>query len=295
MMWRKYCRWVCTLVCALITVSAARQGLSSSADVCAVETVAPLSAEGIVYYPLSAEDQRKTLTVRLKHSGRCKFALGFLPATAPVLQGPGDPMRIDFLGQRGQLIAMNGNPYEFLGVQRAINTTELSFQVRFPSGQVRPAGEYGNTFALRIFSGGEVLQELDLRLSVEVAAQADIQLAGNGGRSYSGLDFGKLHSGAVRSALMSVRSTGAYSLEVVSENRSVLKHETAEGDIARIPYSAWLDGVLLDLGSGVGQSTYDPAIEKRHFSRLKVQVGETRERLAGEYRDTLRVTVLLLE
>lgn len=265
---------------------------------CALEAVSVEGEAGLVYYPFAKRDEVRPLRLVIDARGQCRFGLALLPTSVAQLQGPGRPLNVTFRDRGDQIIPLNGNEQRWIEFQRTSRGTEVDFAVSLPRGQARRAGNYSNTFVARIFADGRPLLDIDFPLSVRVAAQADLHLAGNGegqlGRS-TVMNFGKLETGKTLSALMAVRANGAYNLTVSSENNGQMRHVSLVGENTAVPYTASLDGQPLSLQSGTDSRDYSIPNDGEQMRNISVQIGDVKGRMAGQYRDTLRVTVTLLE
>ncbi|SHF76753.1 hypothetical protein SAMN04487965_2653 [Microbulbifer donghaiensis] len=282
----------------LWSVGVAAIAADDGEDACTIQEVALESPSGLVYYPFASREGAGQLRLVVAAQGQCRFGLALLSTSGAQLLGPGQPLNMTFRDRGNQVIPMSGNEQRWIQFEQTARGAEADLAVRLPRGQARRAGDYENTFVARIFANGRALYELDFRLSVRVAPQADLQLAGNAagqlGRA-TVMNFGKAETGAKRSALLAVRANGAYNLAVASENRGQLRHVSLIGDNTAVPYTAWLDGQQLSLrGSGDSRNFPEPG-DGKHMRNISVQIGETQGLMAGRYRDVLRVTITLLE
>ncbi|WP_193165744.1 hypothetical protein [Microbulbifer hainanensis] len=282
----------------LLLLGAAAYASEDGEDACSVQAVSVEGQSGFVYFPFADRDEVRELRLAIDSRGQCRLGLALLPTSGAELRGPGQPLNVTFRDRRDQVIPLNGNEQQWVPFEQTARGTIASLAVGLPRGQARRAGDYVNTFVARIFANGRPVREIDFQLSVRVAPQADLQVAGNAegrlGRS-AGMNFGELETGETLSALLAVRANGAYNLSVASDNKGVLRHTSLNGDMAAVPYTAWIDGRRLSLQGGADMQNYAAPQDGRRLRNISVQIGETRGRMAGQYRDTLRVTVTLLE
>lgn len=280
------------LLACLLTASTAR------ADECDIRHVDLQQPGAFTYLPFAQREQSRPLRLRIESQGNCALGIGLLANSEEVLKGSGGVLRVAFINPRGLNLSANGKEIQSLSFVPAGNAIETQLNARIDAKQVLPAGQYSNTFTLRLFEGGRPVKDLDFTLSANVASQAELQLAGNSRArvgSSAGLDFGVLSKGKTQMALLSVMSNSAYSLAVSSENGGVLQHVNGTDELSRIAYLAWLDNQLLSLSQAESRLAYDVPQSGARVSQLKVQIGETEMRRAGEYRDTLRVTLTMLD
>lgn len=267
-------------------------------DACLLEAVSLEGQSGLVYYPFASRDEVRPLRLVISARGQCRLGLALLPTSGAKLLGPGQPLNVNFRDRGDQIIPLNGNEQSWIRFQQTARGNEFDFVVGLPHGQARRAGDYANTFVARIFANGRPMLDADFQLSVRVAPQAGLHVAGNGegqlGRS-TVMNFGKLETGETLSALMAVRANGAYNLTVASENNGQMRHVSLTGENTAVPYTAWLDGQQLTLQGGTDARNYSTQNDGKNMSNIRIQIGDTRGRMAGQYRDTLRVTVTLLE
>ncbi|WP_237068499.1 hypothetical protein [Microbulbifer guangxiensis] len=286
------------LGCLLIPLATVVHASEVEVESCRVSSISLEGPTGLVYYPFASRDEVSPLRLTIGASGRCRFGIALLPGSGAQLQGPGQPLKLSFHDRGDRFIPMNGSEQRWLNFERVSKGYMVDLAVRFPVGQARRVGDYRNAFVLRVFSNGQLVRDIDFQLAARVAPQANLQLAGNAegqlGRG-AGMNFGELETGESLSALLAVRANGAYSLAVASENYGQLQHVSLRGENTSIPYSAWLDGQKLSLQSGKDSRSFPAPNNGRELRNISVQIGETKGRIAGKYRDTLRVTVTLLE
>ena len=288
----------------LVSVFSFLNGVAASAaddkdEPCSLKGVSIEGPSSLMYYPFANRDEVRQLRLVIASRGQCRFGLALMPASGAQLQGPGRPLNIAFRDRGDQVIPMNGSEQSWIDFERTSRGIETELAISLPGGQARRAGDYRNTFTARVFADGRPLQDIDIPLSVRVAAQADLHVAGNGegqlGRS-TVMNFGSLETGETLSALMAVRTNGAYNLTVSSENHGRMRHVSLSGgEETAVPYTASLDGQPLSLEGGPDGRDYSAPGDADQMRNISVRIGEVRGKMAGRYRDTLRVTVILLE
>nr|WP_010133548.1 hypothetical protein [Microbulbifer agarilyticus] len=285
-------------VLAVLCLFLPAQPTYAQAGACDIKEVELQQPTALTYFPFRDRQQNGVLRLRVKTSGQCNLGVGIAGNARSSLQGPGGDLGITFLNARGQRLPASGTESravsfvpngEFL---EAVLTTQLRAQ------QVLRPGQYRNTFALRLYESGRNVNELDFSVNASVMPEADLKLAGNSqsrtGRA-AGLNFGELRKDKALTALLSVNANSAYNLAVESENGGFLQHTNEQSELGKIPYSAWLDNQLLLLSNSGSNQRYDLPDSGQRVSKVLVKIGDTSNRRAGEYRDTLRVTVTILD
>lgn len=293
-------KWMAAFAISVLTSlsGVAISAPDDSEDACSIEAVSIEGQADMAYYPFANRDEIGQLRLVVAARGLCRFGFALLPTSDALLMGPGKPLAFSFRNRGDQVIPLNGNEQRGVLFEDGARGREASLIIELPRGQARRAGDYRNNFVARIFSNGRPLQDIDFQVSVHVAAQADIHVAGNGegqlGRS-TVMNFGRLETGETLSSLLAVRTNSAYNLVVSSENHSQMRHVSLEGENTAVPYTASLDGQPLSLQNGVDTRDFSTPGDGNQIRNLSVQIGDTRGKMAGQYRDTLRVTVTLLE
>ncbi|WP_295802084.1 hypothetical protein [uncultured Microbulbifer sp.] len=291
---------------AAVLLSVALLGLNSAAvlaaadteDSCALEAVSLEGQADLAYYPFANRDEAGQLRLVVSARGVCRLGFALLPTSDAQLMGPGRPLNFAFRNRGDQVVPLNGNEQRWIQFEETARGKEAEFTISLPRGQARRAGDYRNNFVARIFVNGRPVQDIDFQLSVRVAAQADLHVAGNGegqlGRS-TVMNFGRLETGETLTALLAVRANSAYNLAVSSENNGQMRHVSLAGEDTAVPYTASLDGQQLNLQGGGDRRDFSIPNDGEQMRNISVQIGDTSGKMAGRYRDTLRVTVTLLE
>jgi len=171
---------------------------------------------------------------------------------------------------------------------------EFQFYSTINGGQAVGAGSYRDRVTFRVYSIqgngiGEVVDIRTVEVSTHVAAavQANVVVGGISRQldgSTSMLDFGQMQSGAARSFDLEVSGNSGYSVTVQSDNGGRFMDRTRSQGV---PYTLSVNGasvrldrpVSLSYGGGYG----------RH--QMTVTLGDVSQALAGDYSDSLVVTV----
>lgn len=185
-----------------------------------------------------------------------------------------------------ELVIPSGDTREFF----------ISLQVRRPV-QTPPAPTEA-VFTLRLHdldNGAQVLATADARLSANIVAMAQINIAGSSasfGSTYGidTVDFGNLETGKAQTVYVQLRGNSPMRMTIRSDNAGLMRHETLR-DAAGIAYTVGLLGV-----------TYEPA-EPRQFGGLlstglygtnlplTLTVQDVANLPAGRYSDVLTLSI----
>lgn len=187
-----------------------------------------------------------------------------------------------------------------LRIGRLGQTRESSAaEFRVTAGQNIGPGRHDATFEvlLRDAESGTILDRRDATAIIDVAAKTAISVVGLQPRALRrfpdspirnlAMDFGELETGEAQTAYVQVRSNGAYTLTLESENDGALLHEKS---VAVISYAGALDGAVVDLSS-IGRTTGAPTDLRGRQHALRIRIGDVTQKPAGAYADEITVTV----
>ncbi len=155
-------------------------------------------------------------------------------------------------------------------------------------------GRYVQSLDLSVTAAnGMSLGTAPLTLGIDIVAAALIGVKGEVSRVRGGLsiDLGELEPGERQLPVtLYVFSTGAYRVSVSSLNQGRLKHESAQW---YVDYRMWLGRQTLDLSAPDG---FDVVADHWHFDDypVRIEIGETAGKRAGEYMDRVTFTVAAL-
>lgn len=285
------------LACAVPTVA-------SAACVASIRSISVIP--NVMYDPFDGVDRSVTFSVVVQNDGAEACSLGLAIAS----DDPG-PRLFKFGGASIEYYVTTGNGSAYvndIGVPRGViplpatlgSSVPVTVRVKVPAGLIAPASTYSDMFRLRLFrnqsSGPPVALDTERTTngSAVIEARAQVNIAGTGPSSFGTgsvekLKFGTLESGVVRNANVQVRATAPVSIRIKSENRGALEHEILHS--AKVPYTMTLGGDGINLASPV--TVFKPAPVS--FSGINypmvLTIGETTGRPAGEYEDTLTITV----
>ena len=122
--------------------------------------------------------------------------------------------------------------------------------------------------------------------------RAQVNLSGTSGSfgevgSMTVVDFGIAKKDAVRKLFVQLRSNTHSKLTIDSENKGVLKHKDYPKEAPPIPYTAKLDGEVVDLTKQF-EAEYDlPKTYAGQSIPLELKLGEVKGAMAGKYADII--------
>lgn len=271
---------------------------SEATPSCDLGSVGVRSDRTADYLPFSNQPETLVLTIEGAGKNACRIDLRLSSATDGTLIKDNHELEVSIRTRQGRRLIPNEKSLVSLTLLPS-NATGVSAELiaHLPPRQLVAPGLYEGAFELEVLREGDNRSNIPFNLSALVASQADIRLAGRGGRgAQQGIDFGTLETGREESALVSVRSNGAYAVEVESENNWHLELETPASENAKIAYSSWFNEFPVSAQSVARvPEIYRPSGRDENLSRLRFRIGETEGKPAGRYTDTVRLTVVLLE
>lgn len=170
---------------------------------------------------------------------------------------------------------------------------QFEFAWTIPAGTLVPAGTYKDTvkFTLYQVTGGQAgstedTQNVTFQAKVYATVGASLIIDGSSRDLQSGgtLDFGTLSAGLSKSFTLVVSGNTGYSVNLASENRSILRGPSN----ATVPYTARVNGATASL-SGSSGITFTYSSNQSHSVALTI--GDVSRALAGTYQDNLILTV----
>ncbi|MFN4025431.1 MAG: hypothetical protein ACK4MQ_11405 [Hyphomonas sp.] len=250
------------------------------------------------YMPFN--DQAEILNIRVDGSAKsaCRATLRFSSGTGGGLLLRASRLDILFRTPQGRrLDPRSEDQFSITLLPATANSVSADLIAVLPPRQSVAAGLYEGAFELEVVSPESGDQRAAFSIGALVASQADIRLAGqSSGSSGQGVDFGVLEKGREETAFVSVRSSGAYTVELESMNHWFLERAGWEAPDAKIAYSIWFNDYSVPRHSVARvPQIYEPTGQKGKLGRLRFRVGDTAGKPAGLYQDTVRITVVLLE
>jgi hypothetical protein len=193
-------------------------------------------------------------------------------------------------GSRRYLVVKNLKPS-----QRAT----VNYSLVLPRGQFSAPGSFqdgdiGITLHQRSPSGAIKAPPEDsgsLIVVQNVKASVGVSIAGGG--IATTLNFGDLAEGKERLVSLNAVANYAYSLRLKSRNHSMMKLDPViDGQNWTIPYSLQINSEPVSLDSDVKLRRLPPSLSLgRESHLLKFRIGETRDRMAGLYRDVVTIEI----
>lgn len=295
--WRRcdaaHAGWTLHAVTAALAVFAH----SSPTWACSGQLSGALTAEA-AYAPFQALDTSKEMQLSVQNTGdaECVFWLGVerLATTDETAT-----LNFELRGHDGTWsssgAATLSGPAWLASRRLAANERyDIPLTLAIPAGQVLPPGEFIYSFDVTLSAapdarapqGAEPLQSRALRLSIAIAAQLSINIAGAGVRKT--VDFGELATGGQKQVRIETRSNQRYQLDVLSRNGGVLAMAPPY-ETWRVPYALVLDGRPVQLpgtvgpfaGTGLAGSQFD----------MEFTIGDVLNKRAGLYRDEVTIEI----
>ncbi|MDD2729945.1 hypothetical protein [Malikia sp.] len=159
------------------------------------------------------------------------------------------------------------------------------------TGQWISPGLYRGSLRLTLLDEqGQTLDRRDVEFKSMIHSVVHAQFGQSNsasGLNSTRLDFGELRQGARRSAALAVQANTGYTITLSSANGGRLVHNSlAQG---RVAYQLRLDGRPVALNQPIaGLSANRPG---RQSHDIEVEIGSMQQVLAGEYRDSLLITI----
>lgn len=158
-------------------------------------------------------------------------------------------------------------------------------------GDLISHGLYTQSLELTVVDlDGTILGARPLTLGVEIVPSATIGIKGqvSSARRSNEVNLGELSQGVQEIPLIVyVNSTGGYRVDVSSENQGRLKHESS---VWYIPYRLRMGEHDLRL-SGIDGFEVVSDEARRDNYRLQINIGDTSNKRAGSYSDTVTFTI----
>lgn len=261
----------------------------------------------ISYLPFSAMES--VSPVRLKVSG----TLGCGNLTVTFRSQNGNQLGGRLLGAASgemtyQVRFANGRVARLDGIVGELLSALLSpllgstyeFFIVVPPGQVVLAGPHSDRLVVEIANNGVRLDSRDIPVVADVQPQARISLEGSvaGGFTPVGsgsIDFGVLETGKERSAYLFVNANANCALQIRSANGGRLIRVGGDSEHEQVAYTASVGGVPIGLAtpaslpSPVGASSFLRSME------LRLRLGTVDWQVAGSYRDTITVDLVIVD
>lgn len=228
-----------------------------------------------------------SITFRSQQGGKLVGTSGFL--SYQVRFSNGRVARLD--GITGELLSALLSPL--------LGSTYEAFVV-VPPGQVVRAGAYSDRLLIELWNGATRLDQRDIPLLVNVQPQARLSVEGSltGGFNSAGggaIDFGAMATGQTRSSYLFVNSNANCTVRMRSANGGELRRVGGNSQREIVPYTATVGGTPVSLKT---QASLPSPLSNNSFMRsmeLRLTLGEVSWQVAGSYRDTITVDLVVIE
>jgi hypothetical protein len=296
----------CTIRTMLLVMGLAGHYPNAIASACELSISNISAIPNVVYDPFEGVARSANYSVEFRNAGATNCSVGLAIASQPagatrtfanganelryVLEWPGGAVFVNSLTSPLGAVAVPAG-----------GTKSVTLRVRVPAGLIAPAATYSGllTFrAYRVAPGPSIAVGTDRTATAgaTVEARAQVNIAGSSGNfgspfALERMDFGALSAGSSRNAIVQVRATSSVAITIASQNRGRLKHTVLTSD-AGVPYAMQLDGAAIDLGATSSTLSRSPPITLDGVNYpMNLQIGAVAGRPAGDYRDTLTVSV----
>ncbi len=290
------------LALALIALAVAQ---SAEADTCSVTLSRVTASPSLSYDPFEGVRGAATVEVEFVNGGSdpCTLALAVGQASggqrfftnhsgrlAYAVKLAGSDLPNDLTSPVGLVTVEGGNG----------KRTKLTLAIDVAEGQIAPAGRYRDEITVRAYdltARAFLSKERNVQLAAEVRSRAQVNIAGASGpfdKSFAlpKIDFGEIVAGAERTAFVQVRATSAVTIDVESKNHGVLRHTQFGDTVKGVPYTVRLDGKQLNLrGGGASLDRHPPITLEGASYPMVVRLGDAPPAMAGEYQDTITISV----
>jgi hypothetical protein len=159
--------------------------------------------------------------------------------------------------------------------------------------QLPTDGDFDQQLFVAAESGGDVLGEKQVELTLNVTPSAVIGLRGAYSTNSSGgayINLGALSPGPATTLLqLYVQSTGGYRIDAESANKGLLK--LASGQQWSVPYTLDIGGHTLDLSSNAHFDAPRLSTARQDLLPMGFVIGDTSQRQAGRYEDVITLSV----
>lgn len=183
------------------------------------------------------------------------------------------------------------------GLSLAPNETQLVTLDFFTEQYVAvPSGSYARELSvgIRLDNTTDLLEEFVIDLGLNAIPRAQVNIAGSAGifgqDTFSDfVDFGEPEVNESKRVFIQTRSNTVATVTIRSDNKGVMKHETANGSY--IDYRAELDGTVLDLSGDVVISNLNATDLDGDSSPLDLTIEELVNPFAGSYSDRIVIEI----
>jgi len=302
-----------TLMMAAAILLAAEPAMACSLSITDVTSTRWSGSRGQGYDVFSQERVAQAVTFRVQNrEGGCAFFATVVPVSftgsgAGFLRGGPQPLIYqvfkDASGDQRLMPRDLATENEvFISASRAgEGHMPFQFALVVPPQQVVSPGLYQDELEIRVYEGGLATGTLrDMRripVVVPVPAVAELSFS-QGGAFDPGLgsytvNFHKLQRASRRSIILRARANSGYRVLFRSVN-GALRH-VDPGDDSLVPYTMMVDGAVTPLQPGASREGITNPMSTDIGGRqhnIEFVVGEIGDASAGDYRDTISLTVI---
>ena len=254
------------------------------------------------YLPFSTSEVVSPIRMRVSGTLGCTgLSLTFRSQQGAVLTGSSGALSYQVRFSNGRVARLDGITGELLSalLSPLLGSTYEAFVV-LPPGQVQRAGPYTDRLLIELWNNGTKLDQRDVPLQADVLPQARLSVEGSVSGGFSGagggsVDFGSMATGMSRSAYLFINANANCLVQLRSENGGQLRRIGGNSQREIVSYTATVGGTAIDLAtpaslpSPVGMSSFLRSME------LRLTLGQVDWQVAGSYRDTITVDLVVIE
>lgn len=259
------------------------------------------------YDPYSARSVADSygIVVTNTSASPCSFGLNFQTADAQLqlgktlaftmLDASGRQFNPDLIGARPTV--------QLVSPEVAPNASyTFNYQIGLERGQSASAGSYSSALTLNLYAlhqgqiAGGALGSKTCQITYVTPQSLSVNL--KGGALTTTLSFSPMNAGAQRQVFIEARANQPYAMRVSSDNGGAMVLSPAiAGQKWSVPYTAKLDGAVLDLRQQTSAAVQSSAIQIATAPRkdaehcLTITIGDVANKRAGTYRDVITVEI----
>lgn len=256
----------------------------------------------ISYLPFATSEVVSPIRMRISGTLGCTgLSVTFRSQQGGQLVGSSGALSYQVRFSNGRVARLDGITGELLSalLSPLLGATYEAFVV-VPPGQVVRAGDHGDRLLIELWNNGSRLDQRDVPLLANVQPQARLSVEGSTGGGFSpngsgSVDFGVMATGSSRSTYLFINSNANCLVQMRSENGSELRRVGGNSQREVVPYTASVGGTPIDLRS---PASLPSPLGSNSFMRsmeLRLSLGQVDWQVAGSYRDTITVDLVVIE
>lgn len=225
-----------------------------------------------------------------------------------LLTGPGTPLVFEVYRDASGAQAMRPSPLatqsETLVGTASRKGPPETFQVVYsiPALQIVPPGVYSGQITIAVYEGsfgsGLLRIQKQVPLSITIPSIAELTFATatfKTKKKQVAVDFGVMSEGKIKGVTLHARGNGGYRISVNSGNGGVML-QPDPSDKSAVSYTLSIDGRPVKLGKSEDEAVIYQGTTDAHGNdhRFDFRIGSIREAAAGDYEDTVSVTIMSL-